>query len=114
MLTGDPPFKDSNPYLIYKKVLECHVDYNSLIDPAAWDLISRLLVKDPFQRITEEGIKSHEFFQGINWDQCDRGRLIPLMVPDISGPADTTYYDNYSESPDDSPRKHMQDISLEF
>ncbi|KAF6174038.1 hypothetical protein GIB67_020220 [Kingdonia uniflora] len=32
------------------------------------DLIAKLLKKDPLERITLEGIKSHRFFEGVDWE----------------------------------------------
>lgn len=38
----------------------------------ARDLIQRLLVRDPQKRLSDEQIRQHLFFYGIDWDRLER------------------------------------------
>lgn len=51
MLTGHPPFFDSNPFGIYEKILAGKIEWSRLLDPVAKDLIKKLLVQDRTKRL---------------------------------------------------------------
>ncbi|CAG9319476.1 unnamed protein product [Blepharisma stoltei] len=100
MLVGRPPFEEKNPYNIYKKIISSEVAYPENLDEAAHDLISKLLMKDPKKRISEEAIKRHAFFRGINWRDVDLQCLNPPIVPIIRAPDDSSNFDKYKEEED--------------
>ena len=64
----------------------------------AQDLISKLLHSDPALRLGANGaqdVKSHPFFNGIDWDSLLDDSL-PPFVPTNLKPEDTSYFDgNY-------------------
>lgn len=66
MIIGRPPYEDKNPYNIYKKIISTEVIYPNEMPEIARDLINRLLIKEHNKRLTEDGIKRHEFFRSIN------------------------------------------------
>lgn len=51
MLAGYPPFFDDNPFGIYEKILAGRIYFPSHIDPAAKDLIKKLLTADRTKRL---------------------------------------------------------------
>eukprot|EP00347_Sterkiella_histriomuscorum_P016684 403352253 len=67
LLCGYPPFEGDNNKEIFKNVLKQNLEF----DPSDWseisneakDLISKMLIKDPTQRISAEGALSHPWFQ---------------------------------------------------
>jgi 3-phosphoinositide dependent protein kinase-1 len=67
LLVGKPPFKGSNEYQTFQKVV--HIDYT--IPPSfpatAADLVRKLLVADPSERLTVAQIRQHPFFQPMDW-----------------------------------------------
>ena len=75
MLSGLPPFYDENVHTIYSNILFETLQFeNSRIRPSAQDLISKLLERNPTQRLGHgpngtENIKAHPFFAKINWQQ---------------------------------------------
>ena len=62
MLCGYLPFEDKSNDALFKKILECKVKYPRYIGDKSKDLIQRILVNDPEERITIEEIKKHPFF----------------------------------------------------
>lgn len=64
----------------------------------AKDLLSRLLVRDPKNRLGSgerdaEEIKTHPFFHDVNWDALATGKMTPPWVPTIAGSLDTSQFD---------------------
>ncbi|KAF3491208.1 serine/threonine-protein kinase [Arthroderma uncinatum] len=67
LLAGRPPFKATNEYLTFQKIVALDYEFPKGFPPTARDLVERLLVHDPATRLQIEHIKNHEFFDGIVW-----------------------------------------------
>lgn len=74
-LTGHPPFKGSNEYQTFQKILKLDYKFPEFNFPSeAKDLISQLLVLNPNERLGSpskggvEALKAHPFFDGIEWN----------------------------------------------
>lgn len=65
MLTGLLPFVDTSIMGCMRKVLETEPSYPRSISPMAKDLISRLLRKDPKDRLTLAEIKTHPWLADV-------------------------------------------------
>lgn len=57
-----------------------------------------MLTRDPKKRLgagpsDAKEIKEHPFFQGVNWDDMLQKRVPPPFRPTISGPLDTSNFD---------------------
>ena len=65
MLTGKRPFDAPTQYLLIKSILEQSVQFPEGMDSQAQDLIDKLLVKDPSQRLTMDEIERHPFFAPV-------------------------------------------------
>lgn len=67
-------------------VLCLHVDYPAqYFTPAARDLLKRLFHPDPTKRLGAQSIdeiKSHTYFDGIDWDRLCARQVVPPFVPD--------------------------------
>ncbi|XP_046660362.1 putative 3-phosphoinositide-dependent protein kinase 2 isoform X2 [Homalodisca vitripennis] len=74
MLTGQPPFQSRSEYLIFQKIQKLEYEFPDNFDPTAEDLIRKLLVLNPTERLgasDEEGypsIRSHPFFTNTPWN----------------------------------------------
>jgi serine/threonine protein kinase len=84
MIAGRPPFKGPNEYQTFQRIIRRDFDYPDAFPADARELVDRLLVLDPTQRLGTgaEGvaeIKAHAFFRGVDW-----ARLWTLEVPPIS------------------------------
>lgn len=67
LLAGRPPFKASNEYLTFQKIINLEYSFPPNFPEVAMDLVERLLVSDPSRRLSIDHIKNHEFFDGITW-----------------------------------------------
>lgn len=106
MIAGYPPFYHENPFGIYQKILWGKVEYPAKVfDPAAKDLVKKLLAPDITKRLgcLKNGIKDikkHKFFKTIDWDIAANRKLKPPMVPVFKSALDTSNFDEYPESVD--------------
>ena len=62
MLCGYLPFEDPDNEILFKKILECHLEFPKYVKKLSIDLIEKILVTDPEKRITIPEIKNHPFF----------------------------------------------------
>ncbi|KAI9681578.1 MAG: pkb-activating kinase-like protein [Trizodia sp. TS-e1964] len=67
LIAGRPPFKAGNEYQTFQKIVSLEYEFPQGFPPVARDLVERLLVLDPSQRLSISHIKNHEFFDGITW-----------------------------------------------
>ncbi|KAJ2800441.1 serine/threonine protein kinase, partial [Coemansia helicoidea] len=81
LLTGRPPFKGTNEYQTFQKVLKLNYTFPADMPPHARDLVERILVLEPERRLgaTQRGgfaeLKAHPFFHGFDWSD------LPLRTP---------------------------------
>jgi len=93
MIAGLPPFFDKNRQLMYKKILESELRPPPFMSPAAVDLCSKLLVRDPLMRLGHDGtaeMKAHPFFRGIDWAALGRMELPSPWKPTVVDDTDTS------------------------
>lgn len=107
MLIGYPPFCSESPNETYRKIMNWKQTLifpeDSVISPAARDLIERLLCEQE-NRLGVNGveeIKAHPFFEGVDWEGI-RNQKAPF-IPQLKHATDTTYFDDYSLNEDDAP-----------
>ncbi|KAJ6099930.1 hypothetical protein N7467_001465 [Penicillium canescens] len=109
MLTGLPPFYDENTNEMYRKILQEPLTFptSDIVPPAARDLLTRLLDRDPVRRLGANGaaeIKSHHFFANIDWRKLLQRKYEPSFRPNVVDARDTDNFDREftSEAPQDS------------
>ncbi|KAJ2633553.1 rim15, signal transduction response regulator [Coemansia sp. RSA 1290] len=146
-LFGIPPFHDETPEKVFQNILSSTVDFYDTerqemqrekeekahlgidkeddeaeipdISPEARDFITRLLNKDPRQRLGHNGaaeVKAHPIFRGIDWDTLFETQ--PAFIPTVENIEDTDYFDprgatmeHHSESSEDSQLSHISEVS---
>lgn len=70
MLTGHPPFYSTDKRKMFEDIRNREVKFYDFHTPVAKDLISRLLVKDPDERLNSpQQMMEHEFYKGVDWDE---------------------------------------------
>ncbi|QLG72874.1 hypothetical protein HG535_0D05830 [Zygotorulaspora mrakii] len=103
LLYGYPPFHASSPEDVFKKILAREIQWPSYSNPEeqeafenslAKDLLSKLLVIDPSERLGSNGaqeIKDHPYFADVDWNRVYDEEA--SFVPSIEHPEDTDYFD---------------------
>lgn len=83
LIAGRPPFKAANEYLTFQKILSLQYTFPDGFPPAARDLVERLLVLEPSNRLPIEHIKNHEFFDGVTWGKALWRHKPPRIKPHV-------------------------------
>lgn len=93
MLAGRPPFradKFGHEFDVFRKVLSVSYEFPERFDADAKNLVQRLLVAAPADRLGSPGtggpaaVRSHPLFIGVDWDgliESEPPTLIPNLVP---------------------------------
>lgn len=72
MIAGKPPFKATNEYLTFQKIQKLQYAFTAGFPIIIRDLIKRILIIKPRERLTIFDIKRHLWFQDINWQSEDQ------------------------------------------
>ena len=87
MLTGLPPYYDSNRSKLYQNILQEEISLPSYISKAGKDLLQELLHKNPDQRLGSYNgaydIKIHPWFKGVSWTKVKDKKAIPPYRPNF-------------------------------
>ncbi|XP_022231868.2 3-phosphoinositide-dependent protein kinase 1 isoform X1 [Drosophila obscura] len=110
MISGLPPFRGSNDYVIFKEILDCAVDFPQGFDKDAEDLVRKLLKIEPRDRLGAQdefgyydSIRAHPFFAGVNWETL-RQQTPPPIYPYLPGVSqDEDFRSSYSVPGDLEP-----------
>ncbi|KAK3116675.1 serine/threonine protein kinase [Teratosphaeriaceae sp. CCFEE 6253] len=88
LLAGRPPFKAANEYLTFQKILALDYSFPDGFPEVARDLIERLLVLEPANRLPVEHIRDHRFFEGVQWGKGLWRQKAPRLKAYVPPPAD--------------------------
>ncbi|XP_075163541.1 phosphoinositide-dependent kinase 1 isoform X2 [Haematobia irritans] len=92
MMSGLPPFRGSNDYVIFKEIIACNLDFPQGFDKDAEDLVKKLLKLNPAERLGAqdinghyESIRSHPFFKDVDFDAVRQTTPPPISpyLPDL-------------------------------
>jgi len=113
-LTGYPPFWHQNPIEIYKQIVDKPVAFpaDPPISENAQNIIRSFCTVDRSRRLgnisgNANAVKSHPFFEGIDWDALLKRKISPPIVPQVRFPGDAQCFDLYPE--DDGKREPYTD-----
>lgn len=107
MLTGLPPFYSEDIQVMYQQIMSAKLNITGISDSAK-DLVEKLLVRDPNQRLIDPKlIKQHPWFSAINWKKLENKEVTPPYIPPVKNSADLEMIDKEftSEAPVLSPPK---------
>ena len=82
------------------------------IDFIVKDLIKKILVCDPNQRIELEEIKAHAYFKDTDWEHMKNRSLVPPYVPQDKS-RDIIFHDNFL-SIEDIDKEEYDRVSTNF
>lgn len=83
MLVGIPPFFSCNKDLLFENIQKARLKFPKFVSPLAQSLISRLMDRNPKQRLGVNGadeVKQHPFFASIDWRAMLNKRFRPPTV----------------------------------
>ncbi|KAJ7382291.1 3-phosphoinositide dependent protein kinase-1 [Desmophyllum pertusum] len=119
LLSGLPPFRAGNEYQIFKKIISLEYEFPSGFHEVPKGLVQSLLVLDPTKRIGCDqcggfsSLKSHEFYEGIEWESLPN-QTPPDLLPYL--PSTTTdqegLHSKYKLSLHDSDSEEFDDQLL--
>ena len=111
MLTGRLPFAIKRGCKMSMKIYEKKVLFPSNINSNAKDLIEKLLIVNPKERLGIDGsesIKSHPFFEGVDWNLAYEKKLTPPFIPKLKSDTDLRYFDSiFTDEPIGGPKKRI-------
>ena len=91
MIFGLPPFYSQNQAVMFERIKSSDVKFpeKPKSTPEARDIIRKLLVKDPTQRLGSqkdvEDLKSHPWFKGFDWEALLARKMPTPFKPKVSG-----------------------------
>ncbi|KAK4891884.1 serine/threonine protein kinase [Elasticomyces elasticus] len=88
LLAGRPPFKAANEYLTFQKILALEYTFPDGFPELARDLVERLLVLEPANRLPVEHIRNHRFFEGVQWGKSLWRQKSPRLKAYAAPPAE--------------------------
>ncbi|KAK8826808.1 protein kinase 2 [Blastocystis sp. ATCC 50177/Nand II] len=97
MINGLPPFYDTNRKLMYHRILTASVAKTPYMSPEAFDIVYKLLQRDPKARLGYNGfaeIQSHPWFRDINWDALYKKEIVPPFRPTVKDEESTEQIDS--------------------
>ncbi|KAJ3196205.1 Ribosomal protein S6 kinase beta-2 [Irineochytrium annulatum] len=109
MLIGSPPFTGHNRKKVMEAILKKKLSYPNYISPFAKDILTKLLKKNPAQRLGSgaggiNDIKKHNFFRKLDWESLADRSCVPPIIPQVGSPDDTSNFDAiFTAMPLDSP-----------
>ena len=84
MLTGLPPWYTTDRQKLFDRIRRAKLDFPSSVSRVAQSLISRLLHRNPSERLGANGaqeIQHHPFFAATDWEALLARRLVPPFNP---------------------------------
>lgn len=87
LLAGRPPFKAANEYLTFQKILALDYSFPEGFPEVARDLVERLLVLEPANRLPVEHIRNHRFFADVQWGDSLWRQKAPRLKAYVPPPA---------------------------
>ena len=100
MIQGNSPFEAANNYDTCRNIASGRFGFTSCFDKSAVDLIARLLVVNPRERLASHRlVKEHKFFTGIDWQAAERRMLSSPLKLNAKDPCDLKYFPKKKYSP---------------
>eukprot|EP01088_Endostelium_zonatum_P011330 TRINITY_DN25464_c0_g1_i1.p1 TRINITY_DN25464_c0_g1~~TRINITY_DN25464_c0_g1_i1.p1 ORF type:complete len:473 (-),score=75.91 TRINITY_DN25464_c0_g1_i1:108-1526(-) len=94
MLTGLPPFYNEDVQTMYSQIINDTLNFPKTMAPDARSLLLGLLERDPKKRLSDPTkIRSHPYFESINWDDLYGKKVKPPFIPPVKSGADYSQFD---------------------
>lgn len=106
MIVGMTPFYDGivDQMGLFKNIVKCKMEFpeGDFMSTYSVDLIKRILTVNPNDRLgsfagADKDIKSHPFFEDIDWENLAKKNVKVPFKPKVSDPLDGSNFDDYSK-----------------
>jgi serine/threonine protein kinase len=98
MLCGVPPFYSKDRETLYRNIKYAHPKLDQpFLSESARDFLSKILVKDPSQRLGSgfggmQALKDHPWFDCVNWSHIYHKMEVPPYKPQLESSTDTRHF----------------------
>lgn len=93
MLTGKLPYPTTKNHEVKIFIVKWRIKISrNKFSKAAYDLLTKLLVRNPDKRLGAWGVEeilTHPFFKGINWEKLFNKEITPPYMPKLKSEVDT-------------------------
>ncbi|XP_077450682.1 protein kinase C theta type isoform X2 [Stigmatopora argus] len=111
MLVGQSPFRGRDEEELFQSIRTDDPAYPRWLTPEAKDILIRLFVREPEERLGVKGsIRSHGFFGATDWKALEQRKVAPPFKPTLTSPGDCSNFDR--EFTDEKPRLSRADRML--
>ena len=112
-LTGYLPFYIPKGGKISYKTFEGPVKFPKNMEKDDIDLISKLLINNPNQRLGNgprdaESIKEHPYFKDVDWEKYSKKEVVPPFIPKLKNETDLRYFDKaFTDENVNTPKQNV-------
>ncbi|MEQ2175399.1 hypothetical protein GOODEAATRI_017573, partial [Goodea atripinnis] len=111
MLIGQSPFHGRDEEELFQSIRTDTPVYPNWLTKAARDLLVKLFVREPEERLGVKGsIRHHSFFSSIDWNALEQRQVAPPFRPTLTSPSDCSNFDK--EFINEKPRLSCADRTL--
>uniref|UniRef100_A0A3P9IZW8 protein kinase C n=1 Tax=Oryzias latipes TaxID=8090 RepID=A0A3P9IZW8_ORYLA len=111
MLIGQSPFHGRDEEELFQSIRTDTPIYPTWLTKASKDLLVKLFVREPEERLGMKGnIRQHSFFGATDWDALEQRKVAPPFRPTLTSPSDCSNFDK--EFINEKPRLSCADRTL--
>ncbi|XP_019753143.1 protein kinase C theta type isoform X2 [Hippocampus comes] len=111
MLMGQSPFHGRDEEELFQSIRTDDPAYPRWLSPDAKDILIKLFVREPEERLGVKGnVRLHAFFGATDWQAVERRKVAPPFRPTLTSPGDCSNFDK--EFIDEKPRLSCADRAL--
>ena len=115
MLCGYLPFEDPDNETLFKKIYQCDVEYPDDLGEDSIDLMKKILVNNPDERITIPYIKKHPFYlKGKQKFEELHPNLVKEVEKDYSNIQENIRRNNITENNKNEEKKVIKEVKINF
>uniref|UniRef100_A0AAX7SR68 Protein kinase C n=1 Tax=Astatotilapia calliptera TaxID=8154 RepID=A0AAX7SR68_ASTCA len=111
MLIGQSPFHGRDEEELFQSIRTDTPIYPNWLSKAAKDILIKLFVREPEERLGTKGnIRHHSFFSSTDWNALEQRQVPAPFTPTITSPSDCSNFDK--EFINEKPRLSCADRTL--
>ena len=107
MLCGYLPFEDPDNEILFKKILKCEAEFPSDLSNDSVDLMKKIMVTNPKERITLSEIKNHSFY--LKGKKCFE-KMHPNLVEEVEKIYEEKNYEEKNNEEKNYEEKNIENV----